>query len=474
MAARTVVTIQDSASAALIDTSLVFKTVVLPTATPGRFIYVADSNGFAQNSTVWISTGGTGLSIVGAVLGPGGMPVINRNYGAMAFLANGNSWYTIISEGGIDSFATIYTSSIVTSSFTSQNVSTTTIWAQTLNLAGSFSPTGGVATTNVSANTISTNLITACNVSTNSISTNNAYVTTLYAGATVISNTFGVTGATSLSNTLSVVGNYTTILGGTLAVSNTVSTNLITASNISTNSISTNNAYITTLTVGSETDSGGLSVGGTVSTNLITACNISSFSISTNSAYAATLYAGATVISNTLGVTGATSLSNNLNVVGNYTTILGGTLAVSNTVSTNLITASNISTNSISTNNAYITTLIVGSETDSGGLSVGGTVSTNLITASNISTNSISTNYGFISNVSTFNIGICNNAFVTNNMNVGANVSSLSLNTGNISSGSLYSISVTNNSSFTASVQGNSISSGKLYASAVYYNVQTL
>ena len=364
MAARTVVTIQDSASAALIDTSLVFKTVVLPTATPGRFIYVADSNGFAQNSTVWISTGGTGLSIVGAVLGPGGMPVINRNYGAMAFLANGNSWYTIISEGGIDSFATIYTSSIVTSSFTSQNVSTTTIWAQTLNLAGSFSPTGGVATTNVSANTISTNLITACNVSTNSISTNNAYVTTLYAGATVISNTFGVTGATSLSNTLSVVGNYTTILGGTLAVSNTVSTNLITASNISTNSISTNNAYITTLNVGSETDSGGLSVGGTVSTNLIT--------------------------------------------------------------------------------------------------------------ASNISTNSISTNYGFISNVSTFNIGICNNAFVTNNMNVGANVSSLSLNTGNISSGSLYSISVTNNSSFTASVQGNSISSGKLYASAVYYNVQTL
>jgi hypothetical protein len=87
-----------------------------------------------------------------------------------------------------------------------------------------------------------------------------------------------------------------------------------------------------------------------------------------------------------------------------------------------------------------------------------------LITACNISTNSISTNFAFASNLSTFNIGICNNAYVTNNINVGANVSSLSLNTGNM----------TNNSSFTTSVQGNSISSGKLFASAVYYNVQTL
>ena len=143
-------------SAALIDTSVVFKTVLLPTPTAGKFIYVADSNGSAQNSSIWISTNGTGLSIVGSIMGPGGMPVINRNYGAMAFLANGNNWYTIINEGGIDSFATIFTSSIVTSSFTSQNVSTTTIWAQTLNLAGGFSPIGGIATANVSTNTIST------------------------------------------------------------------------------------------------------------------------------------------------------------------------------------------------------------------------------------------------------------------------------------------------------------------------------
>ena len=354
----TIVTIADSASAALIDTSALPKTVLLPTATPGKFIYIADSNGGAGTNTIWISTNGIGLSIVGAVMGPGGMPTINRPYGAMAFLANGTNWYAMINEGGMDTFGNIYTSSILTSSIQSLVVSTTTIWAQTLNLSGGFSPTGGVTTANVSTNNISTNLITAGNISTNSLSTNNLTVSNVYANGTV-------------------------------------STFFITASNISTNSLSTNNAYIGTLTVGSETDSGGLSVAGTLSTNLIT--------------------------------------------------------------------ASNISTNSLSTNNLTVSNVYAS-----------GTVSTNLITASNISTNSISTNLLFGSNISTFNIGICNNAFITNSMNVGSNISSLSLNTGNISSASLFSVNVTNNSSFTASVQGNSVSTGKLYASAVYYNVQTL
>jgi hypothetical protein len=167
----TTVTIADSSSAALIDTvnSSQPKTVLLPTPSPGKFIYVSDCNGNAQNNTIWISTQGTGLSIVGAVFGPGGMPMINRNYGAMAFLANGTNWYTIINEGGLDTFANVYTSSVFTSSITSLNVSTTTIWAQTLNLAGGFSPTGGVTTANVSTNTLSTNLLTASNVSTNSM-----------------------------------------------------------------------------------------------------------------------------------------------------------------------------------------------------------------------------------------------------------------------------------------------------------------
>ena len=80
----------------------------------------------------------------------------------------------------------------------------------------------------------------------------------------------------------------------------------------------------------------------------------------------------------------------------------------------------------------------------------------------------------YASNLSTLNLGVGNNAFITNNMNVGANVSSLSMNTGNISSASLFSGNITNANTNTSSIQGNTISSGKFYASAVFYNVQGL
>jgi hypothetical protein len=63
---------------------------------------------------------------------------------------------------------------------------------------------------------------------------------------------------------------------------------------------------------------------------------------------------------------------------------------------------------------------------------------------------------------------------VGGNVNVAANVSSLSMNTGNISSSSLFSGNITNANTNTSSIQGNVISSGRLYASAVFYNVQSL
>ena len=89
---RTGVSISESASVALVDPNGTDKTIILPTAATGKFIYVADATGKAQANPIWISTNGTGLSIVGAILGPGGMPVINRNYGAIGLLANGNNW----------------------------------------------------------------------------------------------------------------------------------------------------------------------------------------------------------------------------------------------------------------------------------------------------------------------------------------------------------------------------------------------
>jgi fibronectin-binding autotransporter adhesin len=529
---RTVVTIGDSASAALIDTSVVFKTVLLPTPTAGKFIYVADSNGFAQNSSIWISTNGTGLSIVGSVMGPGGMPVINRNYGAMAFLANGNNWYTIINEGGIDSFATIYTSSIITSSFTSQNVSTTTIWAQTLNLAGGFSPTGGITTVNVSTNTLSTgNVYTAAlsslsisnagNISTVSlnvgslssinistvnlaagfISTINlgattGYITNLFVGTETdgglvtsqnlsnvgnISNggvistlTLGVGGSASISNALNVGGTATLGVTNTASISNSgvistlglnvgalssinISTVNLAAGFISTINLGANSAYITNLFVGTETDGG-----------LVTSQNLSNVGNISNGGVISTL---------TLGVGGSASISNALNVGGTATLGVTNTASISNSgvistlglnvgalssinISTVNLAAGFISTLNLGANTAYITNLFVGNEADGG-----------LVTSQNLS------NINNISNgntISTLYLGVSGNAYVTSNVSVGANVSSLSLNTGNISSASLYSVNVTNNSSFTASVQGNSISTGKLYASAVYYNVQTL
>ena len=53
---------------------------------------------------------------------------------------------------------------------------------------------------------------------------------------------------------------------------------------------------------------------------------------------------------------------------------------------------------------------------------------------------------------------------VGGNVNIAANVSSLSMNTGNI----------TNANTNTSSIQGNTISTGVLYAGAVFYNVQSL
>ena len=227
-----------------------------------------------------------------------------------------------------------------------------------------------VAITTLNVSNLSTNLITACNVSTNSISTNFAYLSNI----------------------------STILLGAGSAFINTLATDSIRQSNVSTNNVSTNTAVISILTFGSQI-SGGIRSSNisatTISTGFITACNVSTNSISTIFAYLSnvstnligagtaninTLTAGATVLATlgvpatgsatlaslsvqsgtvlqTLNVGSAVTLTNNLNVVGNNATILGGTLLLSNTLSTNLITASNVSTATISTNNAYMSNL---------------------------------------------------------------------------------------------------------------------
>jgi hypothetical protein len=227
-----------------------------------------------------------------------------------------------------------------------------------------------VAITTINVTNISTDFITASNISTNSISTIFAY----------------------LSNV------STNLLGAGSAFINTLTTDSIRQSNVSTQNVSTNSFSTNVLTfvstVGGGIRASNISVN-TISTNFIASCNISTYNLSTSFAYLSnvstnllgadsarinTLTAGATVLTTlgvpatgdatlaslsvqgttvlqTLNVGGAFTANSNFNVIGNFATTLGGTLSLSNTLSTNFITAANISTNSISTNNAYLSNL---------------------------------------------------------------------------------------------------------------------
>jgi hypothetical protein len=289
----------------------------------------------------------------------------------------------------------------------------------------------GIRASNISAITISTNFISACNISTFRLSTTFAYVsnlsTSLIEMITASINTLTVNTMTAsnvaittinvnnISTNLitacniSSINNLSTNFGDVLTVStillgagsasiNTLTTESIRQSNVSTNNVSTISFSTNVLTFGSQIGGGirasNISVQ-TLSTNFITSCNVSTISFSNNFAFVNnlstnllgavtaninTLTAGATVLT-TLGVpaTGDATLAsltvqgttvlqtlnvnhgftanNNFNVIGNFATTLGGTLSLSNTLSTNFITAANISTNSISTNNAYLSNL---------------------------------------------------------------------------------------------------------------------
>lgn len=116
---RTAVTISESASVALISPS-VLKTVLLPTCSPGKIIHIADSTGQASNMPIWISSAGTGITIVGSPVGPGNLPIINRNYGSMTFLAGngGNTWFTLMNEGGNTAFTSLSTTNATITNLT--------------------------------------------------------------------------------------------------------------------------------------------------------------------------------------------------------------------------------------------------------------------------------------------------------------------------------------------------------------------
>ena len=227
---------------------------------------------------------------------------------------------------------------------------------------------------NISAVTMSTSLGTF-----SSINATYGYISSLVVDSFTIGFSTGYISmtdvvATSLSSVLINTGNLTAITissagiygkfygdgsaltgvsgggGGAFSIpifvsTNTLSTNLITASNISTNAISTNQAFITLLSspaiygtfYGDGTNLTGVSGGGgggmaslppilsttLLSTGLLTACNISSATISTTQAFISSLTVNTLQIGETTG----------------------------------FITMGDLLTNSISTNNAYISSI---------------------------------------------------------------------------------------------------------------------
>ena len=220
----------------------------------------------------------------------------------------------------------------------------------------------------LSKTTLSTNLLTASNISTNSISTNYGFFTTISAG-TVYGQFYG-----DGSQLTGISG------GGSSAVppflsTNTLSTNLLTASNISTNSISTNNLYVGTNTA--QFGNGVNVTGGEIQTQAGTIRIV-----------------GSSTLLDLWNYCSITQTSGNL-TINSYSNI--------NITSTSNINITSISTNTISTNHVYAYQYH-GDGSQLTGISGGGssavppflstnTLSTNLLTASNVSTNSLSTNY---------------------------------------------------------------------------------
>jgi hypothetical protein len=254
----------------------------------------------------------------------------------------------------------------------------------------------------LSTTTLSTNLLTASNISTNSLSTNNLTVSNIYGtGITILpglsANTISTnqvnSAAISNSGLISTVG----LNVGSLSSIN-ISTLNLAAGFISTLNLGAERAFITNLFVGTEdfgsaltassniTQTGGTTVLAGLSVNTISTNQVNSAGISNNG------------LISTVG----------LNV---------GSLSSIN-ISTVNLAAGFISTLNLGAERAFITNLFVGTEdfgsaltassniTQTGGTTVlaglsVNTISTNIITATNISTSSMSTNFGFFSTIST-------------------------------------------------------------------------
>jgi archaellum component FlaC len=167
------------------------KTINLPTPDTGRFVYIVDSTGGANQFPITVSTTGTGVAICN------GLSTIVQPFGTLGFLANNNNWYAIINESGINNLRTLTASNISVASVSTNygffsTISTGSVYGRHIGDGSLLTglPAGGISILPPIMSTIvmSSGIITGNLISTTRLSTAFGYISSL----TVDSLSFGI------------------------------------------------------------------------------------------------------------------------------------------------------------------------------------------------------------------------------------------------------------------------------------------
>ena len=162
------------------------KTINLPTPDTGRFVYIVDSTGGANQFPITVSTTGTGVAICN------GFSTIIQPFGTLGFLANNNNWYAIINESGVNNLRTLITSNLSAAVISTNygffsTISTGSIYGRHIGDGSLLTGIANAIPPILSTNLMSSGIITGNLISTATLSTTFGYISSL----TVDSLSFG-------------------------------------------------------------------------------------------------------------------------------------------------------------------------------------------------------------------------------------------------------------------------------------------
>jgi trimeric autotransporter adhesin len=162
------------------------KTINLPTPDTGRFVYIVDSTGGANQFPITVSTTGTGVAICN------GFSTIVQPFGTLGFLANNNNWYAIINESGVNNLRTLITSNLSAAVISTNygffsTISTGSIYGRHIGDGSLLTGIANAIPPVLSTNLMSSGIITGNLISTATLSTTFGYISSL----TVDSLSFG-------------------------------------------------------------------------------------------------------------------------------------------------------------------------------------------------------------------------------------------------------------------------------------------